>query len=230
MLVLQLEVRRHYQDFVHLDGEGACVYRAACDRSRTSTVGQKNQTQRCTTSGRCSTSASQAVKRILKEIPTPLEHDDYWGQESADKSTSSESCPVAICTGGGPGLMEAANKGAAAVAGARSMGVGISLPLEPGLNTYVAEELSFEFHYFFTRKFWMVYSALAVIAAPGGVGTLDELMEVLTLKQTKKMKRDIPVVLFGKKYWDVSSPKAGADTYAYRGALLQFPSFSHAPG
>ncbi|PHJ24129.1 lysine decarboxylase family protein [Cystoisospora suis] len=146
--------------------------------------------------------ARNAVGKILKEIPTPIEHDDDWGQESVDKSTPNGLCPVAVCTGGGPGLMEAANKGAAAVAGARSMGVGISLPFEPGLNAYVADELSFEFHYFFTRKFWMVYSALAVIAAPGGVGTLDELMEVLTLKQTKKMKRDIPVVLFGKKYWD----------------------------
>ncbi|PFH36753.1 lysine decarboxylase family protein [Besnoitia besnoiti] len=146
--------------------------------------------------------ARTAVAKILREIPTPLENDDDWGQEASALDEPDGVCPVAICTGGGPGLMEAANKGAAQVPGARSIGMGISLPFESGLNPYVSKELGFQFQYFFTRKFWMVYSALGVIAAPGGVGTLDELMEVLTLKQTKKMKRDIPIVLFGKTYWD----------------------------
>eukprot|EP00919_Chromeraceae_sp_WS-2016_P078403 GHVR01185788.1.p1 GENE.GHVR01185788.1~~GHVR01185788.1.p1 ORF type:complete len:358 (-),score=94.97 GHVR01185788.1:372-1409(-) len=109
--------------------------------------------------------------------------------------------PLIVCTGGGPGLMEAANRGAYDVTGGRSAGMGISLPFEPSLNPYVTPQLAFEFHYFFTRKFWMLYITLALIATPGGIGTLDELCEVLTLKQTKKVKRDIPVVLFGVEYW-----------------------------
>lgn len=109
--------------------------------------------------------------------------------------------PLVISTGGGPGLMEAANKGAALVPGGRSIGMGISLPFEPGLNKYVTEELAFEYHYFFTRKFWMVYPCLGLVCTPGGYGTLDELFEVLTLKQTNKVKLDVPVVLLGEKYW-----------------------------
>eukprot|EP00919_Chromeraceae_sp_WS-2016_P072725 GHVR01171939.1.p1 GENE.GHVR01171939.1~~GHVR01171939.1.p1 ORF type:complete len:328 (-),score=88.99 GHVR01171939.1:347-1330(-) len=109
--------------------------------------------------------------------------------------------PLVICTGGGPGLMEAANKGAYDVPGARSAGMGVTLPFEGSLNPYVTPELAFEFHYFFTRKFWMVYTTLALIAAPGGIGTLDELCEVMTLKQTQKLKRDIPIVLLGKEFW-----------------------------
>ncbi|CAM9412219.1 unnamed protein product [Chrysoparadoxa australica] len=109
---------------------------------------------------------------------------------------------VVVCTGGGPGFMEAANKGAAKVSGAKNMGMGISLPFEEGLNKYVTEELAFEYHYFFSRKFWMVYHCQALIVAPGGFGTLDELFEVLTLKQTGKIQGSLPVVLFGKQYWE----------------------------
>jgi uncharacterized protein (TIGR00730 family) len=108
---------------------------------------------------------------------------------------------IVICTGGGPGFMEAANKGAASVKGARNIGMGISLPFECGLNPYVTESLAFEFHYFFTRKFWMVYHCQAIVVAPGGVGTFDELFEVLTLKQTGKIHKDLPVILFGKEFW-----------------------------
>ncbi|EPR60268.1 lysine decarboxylase family protein [Toxoplasma gondii GT1] len=147
--------------------------------------------------------ARQAVARLLREIPAPVggSGHQYSAGDVAAVTDLSEPCPVAICTGGGPGMMEAGNSGAASVAGGRSMGMGISLPFEAGLNPFVDEGLAFEFHYFFTRKFWMVYSALGVIVAPGGVGTLDELMEVLTLKQSGKMKRDIPIVLFGKQFW-----------------------------
>ncbi|KAG5189184.1 hypothetical protein JKP88DRAFT_160854 [Tribonema minus] len=108
---------------------------------------------------------------------------------------------VYVCTGGGPGFMEAANKGAAMVPGAKNMGMGITLPFEDGLNEYVTPELAFEFHYFFTRKFWMVYHCQALVVAPGGFGTLDELFEVLTLKQTGKIQKTLPVVLFGKTFW-----------------------------
>lgn len=105
-----------------------------------------------------------------------------------------------VTTGGGPGFMEAANRGARSVPGTKTIGMGISLPFEKGLNQYVSEDLSFEFHYFFTRKFWMMYSCRAIVVAPGGFGTLDETFELLTLRQTKKVP-NLPVVLFGKEFW-----------------------------
>ncbi|GMH93163.1 hypothetical protein TL16_g12552 [Triparma laevis f. inornata] len=108
---------------------------------------------------------------------------------------------IGILTGGGPGMMEAANEGAFAVNQNKSIGMGISLPFEPSLNLYVTPELAFEYHYFFTRKFWMVYQAMALIVAPGGVGTMDELFEVMTLQQCEKIKNKFPIILFGKQYW-----------------------------
>jgi uncharacterized protein (TIGR00730 family) len=107
-----------------------------------------------------------------------------------------------ICSGGGPGIMEAANRGAADVPGGLSVGLGISLPFEEKNNVYVSEELSFEFHYFFMRKYWFAYLAKAMVVMPGGFGTMDELFEVLTLRQTGKMKKRLPMVLFGREYWD----------------------------
>jgi uncharacterized protein (TIGR00730 family) len=106
-----------------------------------------------------------------------------------------------ICTGGGPGIMEAGNRGAADVEGGRSVGLGISLPFEEDVNEYVTDELAFEFHYFFTRKLWFMYLAKAMVVFPGGFGTLDELMELLTLVQTQKISKPMPLVLFGKTYW-----------------------------
>ncbi|WP_456439373.1 LOG family protein [Caldithrix abyssi] len=105
-----------------------------------------------------------------------------------------------VCTGGGPGIMEAANKGAY-LAGGKSIGLNISLPHEQEPNPYISEELGFEFHYFFMRKYWLVYLAKALIIFPGGFGTLDELMEVLTLLQTGKIHRPLPIVVFGQDYW-----------------------------
>ena len=108
---------------------------------------------------------------------------------------------VAISSGGGPGIMEAVNRGAFD-SGALSVGMGISLPFEQFNNEYLTPDLDFEFHYFFTRKYHCVYLAKAFIAMPGGVGTLDELFEVLTLIQTEKMKLDVPIVLYGKDFWN----------------------------
>lgn len=105
-----------------------------------------------------------------------------------------------VCTGGGPGIMEAANLGASEARG-RNVGLTISLPHEEGANEHVTRELSFHFHYFFMRKFWLVYMAKAMIVFPGGYGTLDELFEVLTLVQTKRMTKRMPIVLFGTEYW-----------------------------
>ena len=107
-----------------------------------------------------------------------------------------------ICSGGGPGIMEAANRGAAEVPGGRSVGLGISLPFEEQVNRYVPQELAFEFHYFFMRKYWFAYLAKAMVVMPGGFGTCDEMFEILTLRQTGKIKKRLPMVLFGKDYWN----------------------------
>ena len=106
-----------------------------------------------------------------------------------------------ICSGGGPGIMEAANRGASEAKG-ENMGLGISLPVEQANNPYVTHRLDFEFHYFFMRKFWFLYLAKAAVIMPGGFGTLDELMEVLTLVQTKKVTKHLPIVLYGSEFWN----------------------------
>lgn len=105
-----------------------------------------------------------------------------------------------VCSGGGPGIMEAANKGASKAKGL-SIGLNISLPYEQKPNPYITKELLFEFHYFFMRKFWFVYLAKALVIFPGGYGTLDELFEVLTLLQTKKVKKKMVVLVYGSEYW-----------------------------
>ncbi len=105
-----------------------------------------------------------------------------------------------ICSGGGPGIMEAANRGASEAKG-DNMGLNISLPFEQNDNPYITRRLSFEFHYFFMRKFWFSYLAKAYIVMPGGFGTMDEFFEVMTLVQTLKIKKKVPVVLFGMEYW-----------------------------
>ena len=97
--------------------------------------------------------------------------------------------------------MEAANRGAKE-AGGISMGLTISLPFEPTSNEYLPEELDLKFHYFFMRKFWFIYLAKALVVWPGGFGTLDEVMELLTLIQTKKLKKRLPVVLYGTEFWN----------------------------
>jgi len=105
-----------------------------------------------------------------------------------------------VCTGGGPGIMEAANKGAK-LAGGYSVGLNISIPFEQFVNKYVSADLSFEFHYFFMRKFWFAYLAKALIVFPGGFGTMDEFFELLTLIQTGKIKKKLLLVVYDKKYW-----------------------------
>ncbi len=113
------------------------------------------------------------------------------------KNTEGKLC---IATGGGPGIMEAANRGAKDADG-KSIGLNITLPFEKNSNQYISKELNFKFHYFFMRKYWFLYYARALVVFPGGFGTLDELFETLTLQQTKKTKNYIPVLLYGKSFW-----------------------------
>lgn len=105
-----------------------------------------------------------------------------------------------ICTGGGPGIMEAANRGAFD-AGEKTIGLNISLPFEQLPNSYITKELNFEFHYFFMRKFWLVYPSQVLIVFPGGFGTIDEMMEILTLRQTGKLKMPRLIILYSSEYW-----------------------------
>src|SRR6202789_3587591 len=105
-----------------------------------------------------------------------------------------------ICSGGGPGIMEAANRGAAD-AGGKTIGLNIGLPFEQFPNPYITPELSFEFHYFFMRKLWFAYMAKALVVFPGGFGTMDEMFEILTLAQTQKLAKKITVVIYGPEYW-----------------------------
>jgi uncharacterized protein (TIGR00730 family) len=118
-----------------------------------------------------------------------------WTENQKDNSKK-----YFVCSGGGPGMMEAANKGAFKANG-KSVALGISLPFEQGVNSNATPELSFEFHYFFLRKFYFLYHAKAVIVFPGGFGTMDELFETLTLIQTRKLNKKMPIILYGKEFW-----------------------------
>jgi uncharacterized protein (TIGR00730 family) len=116
------------------------------------------------------------------------------------KTLPSHAHRFVVCSGGGGGIMEAANRGASDAAG-KTIGLNISLPREQRPNPYITRELLFDFHYFFMRKLWFAHLARALVCFPGGLGTLDELTEILTLAQTRKLSRDIPVILYGTTYW-----------------------------
>ena len=151
---------------------------------------------------------TRELKDAVERAKTDINMSRYYAecQELArqltewSKSLKGSKHRFLVCSGGGPGIMEAANRGAAEARG-RNVGLGISLPFEQSGNRYISRELSFEFHYFFMRKFWFVYLAKAMVIFPGGFGTLDELMEILTLIQTGKSTKRIPLVLYGSKFW-----------------------------
>jgi len=117
------------------------------------------------------------------------------------RTLQSENHRFVVTSGGGPGIMEAANRGAHE-AGGKTIGLNIRLPFEQEANPYITEGLQFEFHYFFMRKFWFAYLAKALVIFPGGFGTCDELFEILTLAQTDKLTKKIAVILYGSDYWD----------------------------
>lgn len=131
----------------------------------------------------------EAARELARELT-------QWSMSLPDKRRR-----FIVCSGGGPGIMEAANRGARDAGGA-SIGLGISLPFEQTLNPYITRDLQFEFHYFFVRKFWFIYLAKALVAFPGGFGTMDELFETLTLIQTLKLQKSLPVVLYGSEFWN----------------------------
>jgi hypothetical protein len=131
----------------------------------------------------------EACIELAKRITT-------WSQKIIEPSKR-----FYVCSGGGSGIMEAANKGAK-LAGGKSIGFNITLPNEQSLNSYITPELRFNFHYFFIRKFWFLYYAKALIGFPGGFGTMDEVFELLTLLQTDKILKHVPVVLFDGTFWN----------------------------
>lgn len=151
----------------------------------------------------------QYSPEALEKATIALENSKYYGDamELARRITLwtekryNPGSRFVVCTGGGPGIMEAANRGAKLVGG-KSIGLNISLPFEQFPNPFIDESLNFEFHYFFMRKFWLVYLAKAMVIFPGGFGTLDELMEVLTLVQTGKIKKDMKVLIYNRQFWD----------------------------
>jgi len=122
-----------------------------------------------------------------------------------------------VCSGGGPGIMEAANRGAMDAKG-KTIGLNIGLPFEQFPNPYITPELSFEFHYFFMRKFWFAYMAKALVIFPGGFGTIDEMFEILTLAQTHKMAKPLAVIVYGSSYW---KSVLNFDLLAAKGAIAQ---------
>jgi uncharacterized protein (TIGR00730 family) len=152
---------------------------------------------------------SSKQKRLLRQARTAVDMSRYY-EDAMELARLLTNWSISlgrgkrrfiVCSGGGPGIMEAANRGATVNSKGHSVGLNISIPFEQYPNEYITPGLSFEFHYFFIRKYWFLYLAKALVAFPGGFGTLDELFEVLTLIQTQKIKKKLPVLVYGSEFW-----------------------------
>jgi uncharacterized protein (TIGR00730 family) len=151
---------------------------------------------------------TDADKKRLQEAELNMKNAKYYemARELAYKITQwalalEEKQRFIVVSGGGPGIMEAANRGASE-AGGKTIGLNISLPFEQNPNPYISQHLCFEFHYFFMRKFWFLFPCRALIVCPGGFGTFDELFDLLTLRQTKKIAKPACIVLLGAEFWN----------------------------
>ncbi|NRA28356.1 MAG: LOG family protein [Opitutales bacterium] len=169
-------------------------------------IEQKLELARRTGTGAHTPDMSEEIEALEKELTVSRYYEDARRMakqltEWSDATFPKEEDRYYISSGGGPGIMEAANRGAKE-AGGRSIGLGISLPFEASNNPYITPDLSFEFHYFFVRKYWFLYPAKAIVIFPGGFGTMDEFFEVVTLIQTQKIRKKMPIVLYGHDYWD----------------------------
>ncbi len=165
---------------------------------------QARQQYGAVAAGRVSGASEADIRRARHQLRLAEYYEDArvlarrvteWARESGAEGE------LVVCSGGGPGMMEAANRGAAE-AGGQNVGLTISLPGEPLPNRFISPGLAMEFHYFFMRKFWFMYLARALVAFPGGYGTMDELFEVLTLLQTRKVQRPVTVIVYGREYWE----------------------------
>jgi uncharacterized protein (TIGR00730 family) len=161
--------------------------------------------RRFTSGGATATAPNPHLERSRKAVEWSRYYEEarVLARMLTEWSTSLESKHhrFVVTSGGGPGIMEAANRGAAE-AGGKTIGLNIRLPFEQGANRYISDGLHFEFHYFFMRKFWFAYLAKALVIFPGGFGTLDEMFEILTLMQTEKLAKQIQIILYGSEYWD----------------------------
>jgi uncharacterized protein (TIGR00730 family) len=174
-----------------------------------------------------------ALKRALRGVEWARYYEEArqlarllttWSQ-----ALPSENHRFVVTSGGGPGIMEAANRGARE-AGGKTIGLNIRLPFEQGANRYITDGLHFEFHYFFMQKFWFAYLASAIVVFPGGFGTLDELFEILTLSQTDKLSKRTDVVLYGREYWaPIINLQPMADWGAISGADLDLLHYADTP-
>jgi uncharacterized protein (TIGR00730 family) len=189
-------------------GDTIVMFGSARIQPRERTLAQLKRLERRPT-GRLSAAAKARHRAALREARNALAMSRYY-EEARELSRRITSWALSlgprprrfvICSGGGPGIMEAANRGAAE-AGGKSLGLSIELPHEQFANGYISPELSFNFHYFFMRKLWFAQIAKALIVFPGGFGTMDELWEMLTLLQTGKLPKHNLILIYGRKYWD----------------------------
>jgi uncharacterized protein (TIGR00730 family) len=166
---------------------------------------RKNLRELMTGTGHQKADYKAALKRSQKAVEWSRYYEDARALAKMlttwSMSLDTQRSRFVVCSGGGPGIMEAANRGARE-AGGKSVGLNIRLPFEQAPNRYITPELLFNFHYFFMRKFWFAYLAKALVIFPGGFGTMDELFEILTLAQTRKLSKKLLVIMFGSEYWD----------------------------